>query len=466
MSTLKDHESLRRMDERRLLHPFSALHTQPGRDVLVVREAEGLVLTDDRGHPFIDAGSGLWCSNVGYGRAEIVRTAAAQMQAVSFSHNFNVHSSEPLIQLSERLVALAPPGFERVVYANSGSEANDAQVKLAWRYHFVRGKPSKKKIISRMGGYHGATVMAGSLTGLEVTHRGFHMPLDFVLHTEAAQYHRRPAAFDGDELAFSRYLADQLDRMIQAEGAETIAAFFAEPIMGSAGVILPPAGYFAEIQKILVKHDVLLVADEVITAFGRTGAWFASPGLDMRPDLITVAKGLTSGYFPMSACLVSRNVGEVLYSEKEADGMFGHGFTTAGHPVAAAVALANLDIIEREGLLANSAETGAYLLEQLREKLRGAAHLGEIRGKGLFAGIEFDEEPGARRPFSAPARISALLQQCLAEERVLLRSGHGRVVGAVAPPLIVTPADVDEIVNRVARAVGRFEERLPTCMGA
>lgn len=465
MPTLLDHESLRGLDEQRLLHAFSALRTQPGRDVLVVREAKGLMLTDDRGQQFIDAGSGPWCSNVGYGRAEIVRAAAAQMEAVSFSHNFNVLSSEPLIQLSERLIALAPPGFERVLYANSGSEANDAQVKLAWRYHLVQGKPSKKKIISRKGGYHGATVMAGSLTGLEVTHRGFHMPLDFVLHAELAAYHRRPATFDGDELAFSRYLADQLDRMIQAEGAETVAAFIAEPIMGSAGVILPPAGYFTEIQKVLAKHDVLLVADEVITAFGRTGAWFAGPGLDMQPDLITVAKGLTSGYFPMSACLVSRRVCEVLYAEKEADGMFGHGFTTAGHPVAAAVALANLDVMEREGLVANSAETGAYLLEQLRHKLRGAAHLGEIRGKGLFAGIEFDEDPHARRPFSVPGRATGLLQQCMLEERMLLRSGHGRVVCAVAPPLIATQADVDEIVNRIARAVERFEERLPACMG-
>lgn len=456
-----NHAEIRALDERSVLHPFSALHTQKGRDVLVLRSASGIVLTDDQGREFIDGGSGLWCANVGYGRQDIVDVAAEQMKKTSYAHSFSIMTSEPLVKLTERILAFAPPGMERVTYANSGSEANDTQIKIVWRYNNLRGKPRKKKIIARKGGYHGVSIGAGSLTGLNVVHRQFDLPIKPILHTEAPEYYRRPEDFVGDERAFSRHLAAQLDRLIEVEGPDTVGAFIAEPIMGSAGVVLPPEGYFEEVQQVLDKHDVLLIVDEVITGFGRTGHWFGSLGYNIRPDLMSIAKGLTSGYVPMSGCVISEKVCSVLYGETEADGFFGHGFTTSGHPVAAAVALKNIEIIESERLIENSKERGEYMLAQIRQKLSGAKYVGHIRGKGLMIGVEFDAKPSERRPFDDVSRASALLSQSLFAENLILRGGHGRVVAAVAPSLIVTSSDADEIIARLVRAVDRFESGVP-----
>jgi L-2,4-diaminobutyrate transaminase len=456
-----NHSEIRALDERTVLHPFSALRTQKGRDVIVLRSAKGIVLTDDSGREFIDAGSGLWCANVGYGRQELIDAATEQMKKISYSHSFSVMTSEPLVKLSERILAIAPSGMERVMYANSGSEANDTQIKLVWRYNNLRGKPNKKKIIARRGGYHGTSIGAGSMTGLDVVHRQFDLPIKEVLHTDAPEYYRRPADFVGDERAFSKHLAAQLDRMIETEGPDTVGAFIAEPIMGSAGVVLPPEGYFSEIRKVLDKHDVLLIVDEVITGFGRTGSWFASLGYDIQPDLMSIAKGLTSGYMPMSGCILSEKVCKVLYAETEADGYFGHGFTTSGHPVAAAVALKNIEIIDSEGLVAKSRERGEYMLAKLREKLSGAKHVGHIRGKGLMIGVEFDADPAERLPFKDVTQAAGLLNQACMAENLILRGGHGRVVAAIAPPLIVTEGEVDEIIARVVRVVEQFESAVP-----
>jgi L-2,4-diaminobutyrate transaminase len=345
--------------------------------------------------------------------------------------------------------------MRRVLFANSGSESNDTQIKLVRRYNNIRGKPQKKKIIARRGAYHGSTLGAGSLTGLDLVHRTFDLPISGVLHTHAADYHRRPAHIH-DEQQYSRYLADELDRLIEVEGPETVAAFIAEPITGSGGVLVPPAGYFREIHRVLRKHDVLMIADEVITGFGRTGAWFASPGLDLEPDLITVAKGLSSGYFPVSAALVSAHICDTLYAEQDADGMFGHGFTSSGHPVGTAVALANIDILEREQLPQSSQTVGDYLIAQIRERIGRHELVGEIRGRGLLIGIEFDADPSTRRPFDNPTRAGALLSDAFLQERLFVRGGHGRVLVALAPPLVLSRAEADELVNRLERAVHRF----------
>ena len=452
-------EHLEDVDRRTIIHPFSALNSAAKRERVILESADGITLTDIDGKRYLDAGAGLWNANIGYGRREVIDAATAQMEKSSFLHSFGNFTNAPLIRLSERLISLAPDGMQRVVYCNSGSEANDTQVKLVRRYNNVRGRAQKKKIIARRGGYHGTGLGSGSLTGLPVVHRTFDLPQAGFLHTHAAEYHRRPANI-GSEEAFSRHLAEELDRLIQREGPETVAAFIAEPIAGSAGVLVPPKGYFRAVRQVLRKHDVLMIADEVITGFGRTGSWFASAQDGIEPDLITIGKGLTSGYFPMSGCLVSGAIAEVLASESESDGFFGHGFTTSGHPVGAAVALANIDVLARDGLLQNSESVGRYLREQVESEFGLHELVGEIRGRGLMIGIEFDADKQARRPFSDANRVGSLLSRACLGEGLIVRGGHGRVVAALAPPLVLTRSQADEIVERLKRGLRTFETSL------
>lgn len=281
------------------------------------------------------------------------------------------------------------------------------------------------------------------------------MPIDGVLHTHAPDYHRRPENID-DPDSFCEYLASELDKLIEAEGPETVAAFVAEPITGAGGVFVPPDQYFKAIHAVLKKHDVLMIADEVITAFGRTGDWFAGPNLGMEPDLISVSKGITSGYLPLSACLISEKIADVLYGEERDDGMFCHGFTASGHSVCAAAALENINIIEREGLLGNAKNMGEYLISGIRNKL-GEHHLvGDIRGKGLIIGIEFDQDRSSRTPFTDPARVGGILSEAFMRERLFVRGGHGRVLAALAPALILSASDADEIIGKLTRAVDYF----------
>lgn len=451
--------SLSARDREHVLHPFSPLRSQSKSQVVVIEEAAGVYLRDSDGRRFLDAAAGLWCANAGHGRSELVNAAAAAMSRLSYSHTFSTFSNEPMIRLTERLVGLAPPNMRRVIFTNSGSEANDTQIKLVRRYNNVLGRPAKKKIIARNASYHGSTLGAASLSGLPMVHRTFDLPLPGILHTHAADYRRRPATIAGEE-EFSTYLAAELEQLILTEGPETVAAFIAEPITAASGVLAPPAGYFQQIQRILRKYDILLIADEVVTGFGRTGAWFASPELGVEPDLMTIGKGLTSGYFPMSGSIVSQRVCDVLYSEAAGDGMLAHGFTHSGHPVGAAVALANLDILEHEGLLENARSVGGYLMDRLRQELGGHELVGDIRGKGLLIGIECDASPDARQPFADPAAAGALLSKACFEEGLLVRGAHERVLAALAPPLILTRAEAEEIVSRLKKALDRFADAL------
>ncbi len=447
------------IDKADVLHGFSTLHAQQASEVVVVTKADGIRVTDRQGREFIDAGGGLWCMNVGYGRASIVAAAADQMAKLSYFHSFGNFSNEPMIQLSDRILKIAPAGMTRVLYCSSGSEANDTHIKIVRRYNNLLGRPDKKKIIARLGSYHGSTVAAGSLSGLPMMHRTFDLPIPGILHTLATDFHRRPPTVD-TQLDFTRYLVDALEQLIEREGPDTVAAFIAEPVTGSGGVLVPPENYFPAIKSVLDKYDILMIADEVITGFGRTGDWFASPGLGIKPDLMTIAKGLTSGYFPMSGCLLSRRVSDVLYADKSSSAMFAHGFTWSGHPVAAAVANANLDIMERESLPENAASVGAYLLTQLQRELGAHPLVGEIRGRGLLIGVELDADRDSRKPFADPQLVGGLLGKACFEERLLLRGGHGRVVAAIAPPLVVTRDDADEIVARLGRALNRVMGRL------
>jgi L-2,4-diaminobutyrate transaminase len=445
---------IEQFDRKDVMHGFATLNAQATNEVVVMTEAKGMRVIDHRGREFLDAGGGLWCMNVGYGRQVIADVAAKQMAKLPYFHTFGNFSNEPMARLSDRLLKLAPPGMTRVVFASSGSEANDTQIKTVRRYNNLLGRPTKKKIIARLSSYHGSTVAAGSLSGLPMMHRTFDLPIPGILHTLATDYHRRPAGISTPG-QFTQYLIDDLVRLIETEGPDTIAAFIAEPVCGSGGVLVPPEDYFSEVSKVLDRYDVLMIADEVITGFGRTGSWFASPELGINPDLMSIAKGLTSGYFPMSGCLLSAKVADVLYADKSADAMFAHGFTWSGHPVGAAIAHANLDIMEQERLPENAARIGAYLIDRLRSKLAEHPLVGEIRGRGLLIGVELDGDRATRRPFAEPHRVASLVSRACFEERLLVRGGHGRVLAALAPPLIATVGDADEIVARLGRVLDR-----------
>ena len=310
--------------------------------------------------------AGLWCVAIGYGRTEVAEAMAAQSRRLAFYHTFTSMSNEPQIRLADRLLALAPGRMSKVFFGTSGSEANDTQVKLVWYYNNLRGRPGKKKIIARRQGFHGTTVAAASLTGIEAFHRAFDLPLPQILHTSPA-YHYRYAEPGQSEEDYASALAAELEQLIEREGPETVAAFIAEPVMGAGGVVPPPRGYFEKVQRVLRRHDVLMIADEVICGFGRLGRMFGSVVYGIEPDLVTVAKQLTSGYFPLSACFVSEDIWNVLREGSPDLGPFAHGFTYSGHPVGAAAALANLDIVLSEDLVGNAARVGQYLQERLRD---------------------------------------------------------------------------------------------------
>jgi L-2,4-diaminobutyrate transaminase len=353
---------------------------------------------------------------------------------------------------------MAPGSMQRIQFGVSGSDANELQLKIVWYYNNVLGRSDKKKIISRWRGYHGNTVMAGSLTGLETHHRAFDLPQGPILHTMTPHYYWHA---DGiDEREFSRSCAKKLEGVIQLEGADTIAAFIGEPVMGTGGIIPPPEGYWEEIQQVLRRHDILLIVDEVVCGFGRVGKPFGSQLYGIEPDLITVGKGLTSGYQPLSGVLVGDKVWKVLQQGTDTFGPFAHGYTFSAHPVCAAAALANLDIIEREKLTENAASVGAYFLDCLRNAFSGRPYVAEVRGVGLLAAIEFAQDPAAKQRFDADRRVGQQLAAACIEEGVIARAlPHGDILG-FAPPLVITRADIDDIVKRVARAVERVTQRI------
>ena len=456
---LENRPSLAEIDRASVVHPFSVLAAQAKATPRVIASAERITLTDSDGREYIDAASGLWCVNIGYGRNEIAEVMAEQARCLAYGTNFGGYSHEPLIRLSEQLLTLAPANMTKVFFSNSGSEANDTQIKLARLYNNLRGKPEKKKIIARHGGYHGSTLGAGSLTGHAFVHHGFDMPVAGILHARNPDYYRRADA-GLSRAEFSRQMADDLERLIEREGPDTIAAFIAEPIMGSGGIIVPPEGYFDAVQEVLKRHDVLLIADEVITGFGRVGAWFACEAFGIEPDLISCAKGLTSGYMPMAACLIGEKVWQVLVADPAKAGVFGHGFTSSGHPIAAAVALKNIEIIEREELAQNAVRVGAHLLAQLRARLGEHPLVGDIRGHGMMVGVELDANKDERRPFDNAMAIGSRFGGCCADEGLVVRGGLGKAMAALAPPLILTMSEADEIVDRVSNAIDRLAGQL------
>ncbi len=449
--------SLEDMDRQSILHPLTSIATHLKNGPLIVGRGLGVRIRDHKGREMIDCGAGLWCVNIGYGRPEIAEAARAAIENLNYYHIFGGASNEPIIRLADRVLTLLRENagarhLARVFFGCSGSDANDTNVKLVRYYNNLLGRPQKKKIIARTGGYHGLTVAAGSLTGIPIYHKAFDLPIEGILHTSCPHWYRFAEAGES-EAAFCDRMIAELETIIEREGADTIAAFIAEPIMGTGGVLLPPAGYFARVQKILRKHDILFIADEVITGFGRTGQWFATGLYDLEPDIVTLAKGITSAYFPLSASVVGERIWKVLEQASPEYGPIMHGFTYSGHPVGGAIGLANLDIMEGEGLVDNAARVGAYLLEQLRDTIGEHPYVGDLRGEGLMIAVEFTADRATRRPFAAGTNPHRVVSAKALELDLMVRPLPFIEVVSFSPPLCMTEADCDEAVEVFGRAL-------------
>ena len=418
----------------------------------VITGGTGCHIQDRDGNKLLDAFAGLYCVNVGYGREDISEAIAAQAKELAYYHSYVGHGTEASITLAKMVMDRAPDHMSKVYFGLSGSDANETNVKLVWYYNNILGRPEKKKIISRWRGYHGSGLMTGSLTGLELFHKKFDLPLSQVLHTEAPYYFRRDDVSQSEE-QFVAHCAAELEAMIEREGADTIAALIAEPVLGTGGIVPPPEGYWAAIQPILEKHDILLIADEVVTGFGRLGTMFGSEHYGLKPDLITIAKGLTSAYAPLSGSIVSDKMWKVLEQGTDENGPIGHGWTYSAHPIGAAAGVANLKLIDELNLVQAAGENGAYLNKVMNEALGDHAHVGEVRGEGMLCAVEFVKDRDSRTFYDASDKIGPTIAAELLKHNVIARAmPQGDILG-FAPPFCLTRAEADEIAGKTAQAV-------------
>lgn len=442
--------SARASDIRSHLHPFTDLASHPETGPHIFGRGEGIHVFDDSGRRYIEGLAGLWCASLGFSERRLVEAATRQMERLPFYHNFAHKAVEPAIELAEHLVTRAPGRMAKAFFTNSGSEANDTQVKLVRYYNNLRGRPAKKKIIARRGSYHGITLAAASLTGLPYAHNGFDLPIEGILHTDCphAYHHAR----DGeDEDAFAARLAANLEEMIEREGPDTVAAFIAEPFLGAGGVIPPPRGYYEKIMPILRRHDILFIADEVISGFYRTGDRFGCDHYGLEPDLITIAKAVSSGYQPIGAVLMSAEIHAVLVEGSRRYGTFGHGFTYSGHPVATAVALACQRIYETD-------DTGAHVrkviprFQKRLAALAGHPLVGEARGVGLVGAVELSADKAARQGFPTARKVGAWVANAALGNGLIVRALVNDTI-AICPPLIITEDQIDELFDRLTVAL-------------
>lgn len=461
-TAIKNSETLADIDRQTVFHPSTDLHAHAhgtSGGPRIIDTGHGARIRDVDGNELLDAFAGLYCVNVGYGRTEIADAIHEQAKKLAYYHTYVGHSNEPVIRLSGRLIDMAPDGMSKVYYGMSGSDANETQIKLVWYYNNVLGRKAKKKIISRKRGYHGSGIMTGSMTGLPLFHDHFDLPLDVIKHTVTPHYYRE-AQPGMSEQEFSAWCADKLEQLILAEGPDTVAAFIAEPVMGTGGLIPPPEGYWLAIQAVLKKYDVLLIADEVVTAFGRIGADFGCTQYGIKPDLITVAKGLTSAYLPLSGVIVGDKVWQVLEKGSQDFGAIGHGWTYSGHALGAAAANANLDIIESEGIVENVQKVGAELQRKMHETFDDHPIVGEVRGTGMLAALEFAPGKASTDRFDPALKVGARVSgACLGRKMIARAMPHGDILG-FAPPLIIDSATVDEIVGIALDAVNAVTDEL------
>ncbi|RDD62560.1 aspartate aminotransferase family protein [Ferruginivarius sediminum] len=431
------------------LHPYTNARKHEAEGPLIIESGDGVTVTDDSGKRYIEGLAGLWCTSLGFGNERLIRAAEQQMRRLAYYHSFAHKVPPPVIELSEKLIAMAPGNMGKVFYANSGSEANDTAIKLVWYYNNALGRPGKKKIISRQRAYHGVTIASASLTGLPYNHADFDLPIEGIRHTSCPHYWR--GAQDGEsEEDFATRMAADLEQLILDEGPETVAAFIGEPVMGAGGVITPPRTYWRKVQEVLKKYDVLLIADEVICGFGRTGDMFGCETYGIEPDMVTVAKALSSAYLPISAVMMRDEVYQAIADNTKKIGTLGHGFTYSGHPVSAAVALETLKIYDEMDIAARASELAPRLQNGLR---RYADHplVGEVRGIGMIAAVEPVANKATRAPFDPAGKVGAQLDQRCRAHGVILRNLGDTL--AVCPPLVIEEEQVDTIVEVIGKAL-------------
>lgn len=438
---------------RDMAHHFHA-QTDPRRHEqdgpLMIVSGDGATVVDQAGKRYIESMSGLWCAALGFENARLAEVAARQMRRLASYHTFNHRSNDACVDLVAEIAELSPIPGGRVFLAGSGSEANDSMVKLAWYYHLARGEPARRKIISRTGAFHGSTVMGAALSGLPHMHESFNLPGLGIVYAAKPHFYRGAAPGESEE-DYARRLAVELEAQILEEGPETIAAMIAEPIMGAGGVVPPPAGYFAGIAAVLRKYGILLLADEVVCGFGRTGNWFGAQTYGFVPDMMSLAKGLSSGYVPIAAAVVSDAVYQTVADEAARLGVFAHGFTYSGHPVTAAVAAEVIRIYKEMNVPAVVAALGDRLHARLRERLAGHALVGEVRGRGLIAGIELVADRRTRAGFDPALKVGAAVERRSRGHGVILRNMGDTL--AVCPPFIIKPQEIDALVEGIAAAL-------------
>ncbi|WP_323007077.1 aspartate aminotransferase family protein [Pseudorhodobacter sp.] len=447
-------DELSKWDRENFFHPSTHLakHARGEMPTRVISGAKGVYIEDRDGKKLLDAFAGLYCVNVGYGRTEIAEAISRQAHELAYYHSYVGHGTEASITLAKMVMDRAPANMSKVYFGLGGSDANETNVKLIWYYNNILGRPKKKKIISRWRGFHGSGLMTGSMTGLELFHKKFDLPLEQVIHTEAPYYFRRDD-LDMSEADFTAHCAQKLEELIEKAGAENIAGFIGEPLLGTGGIVPPPEGYWAAIQKVLKKHDILLIADEVVTGFGRTGSMMGSTHYGMEPDFISIAKGLTSAYAPLSGSIISDRVWKVLEAGTDEFGAIGHGWTYSAHPIGAAAGVANLKLIDDLNLIENNTVTGEYLRAGLRERLGDHPNVGDIRGVGMLAAIEFVEKKDGRTFFDPSRGIGGQVATCLAGKGVIGRAmPQGDILG-FAPPFCLSKAEADIVISNTETAV-------------
>ncbi|MBN9047284.1 MAG: aspartate aminotransferase family protein [Rhizobiales bacterium] len=441
--------SLAHTDISTTLHPYTDARAHEQQGPVIVERGKGVYIYDDAGKEYIEGLAGLWSVAIGFDEPRLVKAAAEQMAKLPYYHTFSHKAHEPSIRLAEKIVEMTPEPLTRVFFTNSGSEANDTVVKMVWYMNNALGRPEKKKFLARNRAYHGVTVASGSLTGLPNNHRDFDLPAIPVRHLTCPHFYR--FGLPGEtEAQFAERLIAEAEAVILEEGPETIAAFIGEPLMAAGGVMPPPPGYWPGIEALCRKYDILLVADEVICGFGRLGTTFGCERYGFTPDLMVISKQLTSSYMPLAAVVFTEAVYDAIADDSAKIGTFGHGFTTSGHPVATAVGLENLRIIEERDLIGAADRMGRVFQERLAA-LADHPLVGEVRGAGLIAGVELVADKATRRPFAQPGRMGARVFAAAHEHGLVVRA-IGDVV-ALCPPLIVDEAQVGEIVARLGKAL-------------
>ncbi|MFC3228989.1 aspartate aminotransferase family protein [Marinibaculum pumilum] len=437
-------------DIANVLHPYTNLRKHEEKGPLIITKGQGVHVWDDQGNRYIEGMAGLWCASLGWNEEELIEAAVKQMRELPYYHGFTHKSSMPSIDLAEKLKSIAPADFSKVFFVNSGSEANDTQVKLVRYYNNAVGRPEKKKIIGRIKGYHGVTVAAASLTGIPLNHKSFDLPIEGVRHTDCPHHYRYAEPGESEE-EFSTRLAKNLEELIIKEGPETVAAFIAEPVMGAGGVIVPPEGYFEKIQAVLTKYDVWMIADEVITGFMRTGNMWGSQTFGIRPNTLSCAKQLSSAYLPIAAVMVDDPIYQAIADESKSIGAFGHGYTYSGHPVSAAVALRTLQLYEERNTLAHV----QAIYPAFQKRLKALADhplVGEARGVGLVGAVELVADKPSKREFAATDGVAAQCVEFAQAHGVILRAiGAGAVT--ICPPLMIEEGQIHEIFDALEKAL-------------